>query len=118
MDGLTRFEVYELFYMARDSAASDFSVLLTLLSAFLVVAYFSAKKLTMFQLIAVTAIYTASYFYVALGYYFALDTAMETGAYLAGWEASVWWRGMAVVVAVAWLLSIIFMIQARIRKDT
>lgn len=118
MEGLTRFEIHELFYMARDSAANDFSVLLTLLSAYLVVAYLSAKKLTMFQLIAVTVIYTVSFFYVALGYYFALDTAMETGAYLAGWEPSIWWRGMALVVTVAWLLSIIFMIQARLRDDT
>ena len=37
-EGLTRFELWEIFYMARDPASNDISFLVTILSVYLAVA--------------------------------------------------------------------------------
>jgi hypothetical protein len=117
LETLTQFELWELWYMARDSASYDSSVLFTLLSAYLIVAFLVAKRLSRFQVLSITAIYTAMFGYTSVGFHYTYSVVLGVGAQ---WSvpAPLWNYGIYVVFCGAWLLSIIFMVQARRGGET
>ena len=118
MDELSNFEVVQIFYMAREAASGDMSFLVTILSAYLVAVFLAAKRLSRFQILTITAIYTATFFYTSLGYYFAYSAVLSAGEQLSGQPIPAWSNGIIAVIFVAWLVSIVFMVHARREGDT
>jgi hypothetical protein len=103
--------------MARDASVVDSSVLFTLLSAYLIVAFLGAKRLSRFQVLSITAIYTAMFGYTFIGFHYTYSVALDVGAQLSSLPIPLWNYGIYVLFCGAWLLSIIFIVQARREGD-
>ena len=117
-EGLTRFELWEIFYMAREAASSDITFLVTILSAYLAVAFIAAKRLSKFQLVSISVIYSGSYFYSCVSFSTAYNTVFEIMGILTGLVVPAWINGFYVILLITWVISILFMIQARREKDS
>ena len=62
---LTHYELLESYYLARSGLISDVTVFMTVLFAYGTVAYFVSAKLTKFQAIAISSLYSFFALYMA-----------------------------------------------------
>ncbi|MEM7363521.1 MAG: hypothetical protein AAF525_05820, partial [Pseudomonadota bacterium] len=75
------------------------------------------KRLTVFQVWAVSLVYSA-FCLVALGGFYALSTRLWNLVYFRDGEVPVTLFFSVVVCAVGWLFSLAFMVNARLKNDT
>ncbi|XOV86395.1 MAG: hypothetical protein ACFHX7_15685 [Pseudomonadota bacterium] len=107
----------ELAQLALDYHATrleQVSVMLTEMSAYTIVAYFAAKKLSLFQITAISVVYSVTVLITILGYW---GLSVESVALMqARTGASVFYTNlliMTITFLISWLLSIAFMIHSR-----
>lgn len=115
---MTNYELIDLFYTVGGNITDNITVLITTLFAYLALAYIAGKKLSKFQVASITTIYSAFIIFMIGGIY--RDSSYSSNIALALFQIDTSRDGvmLAVVLILAWLLSIVFMIQTRRAKET
>ena len=112
---LTRFELLEVYYLSRNALLNDVTIFMTLLFAYVTVAYIVSKKLTTFQAIAICVLYSSFTLYLASSAYNSLVGLSQIGLAISGMDSSRDSLILATFLLVAWIFSIILFIQSRRR---
>ena len=112
MDAIETYQALETIYVIRGVGAQDAMNFFTLLSAYLVVAYLAASKLTTFQVWAISILYSVFSLGPILGFYLAVVdmNSIEHGARVP--QVEIPWL-VPSVMFLGWGVSIYFMINAR-----
>ena len=66
---LTHYELLESYYLVRSALVSDVTIFMTLLFAYITVAYFVSAKLTKFQAITISSLYSLFALYMVSSVY-------------------------------------------------
>jgi hypothetical protein len=114
---LTHFELLEAYYLARDALSSDVTAFVTILSAYVTVAYFVSAKLTRFQAITISSLYSLFALYMASAAYNSSLILSNIAFVITGMDVS---RDALILVTfllVSWVFSIVLFIQARRMGD-
>jgi len=110
---LTHFELLESYYLARGALSNDVTAFVTVLSAYVTVAYFVSAKLSRFQAITISSLYSFFALYMASSAYNSSLTLADVAFAITGldvsWEAVI----LVTILLVSWVFSIIMFIQAR-----
>ena len=114
---LTRYEVLEFYYLARGALLSDVTIFMTILFAYGTVAYFVSAKLSKFQAIAISLLYSFFALFIASAAYNSSLILSSITFAVAGIDNS--WESLVLVtfLLVAWIFSIILFIQAHRVRD-
>ena len=115
---LSHFELFDAYYMVREGLASDVTIFMTILFAYVTVAYLVSAKLTRFQAITISSLYSVFALYMASSAYFSSKMLSVIGFRVSGVDSS--WESMVLlmILLIAWIFSIILFRQAsRMRKD-
>ncbi|NKB33917.1 MAG: hypothetical protein GKR91_12535 [Pseudomonadales bacterium] len=117
-EGLSNFELISLIHSSQTLSIAFFSVFITILFAYLVVAYFAAKRLSKFQMITVSALYSFAIFFTVIGIYDSTRNIdlIEQVLTEASYEPSIVNSGFNILLIIAWVVSIVFFVQARRAK--
>ena len=117
-EGLSRFELILILHGSQTLAITYFSLFMTLLFAYLAMAYFAAKQLSRFQVITISAIYSFAIFFTMYGAYGNIHAIGVIRYVLEGMSTTPFTNGIAftVFMFIAWVVSIIFLVQARRAK--
>jgi hypothetical protein len=114
---LTRYELLESYYLARSALVSDVTIFMTILFAYVTVAYFVSAKMTNFQAITISLLYSFFALYIASAAYNSSLILSKIGFVMSGIDSS---RDALILVTfllVAWVFSIILFIQAHRTGD-
>ena len=114
---LTHYELLESYYLARSALVSDVTVFMTMLFAYVTVAYFVSAKLTKFQAIAISSLYSFFALYMASSAYNSSRGVSIIAFAISGLDVS---RDAIILVTLllgSWIFSIILFIQARRMGD-
>ena len=116
---LTHYELLESFYLARSALNSDVTIFMTILFAYVTVAYFVSAKLTKFQAITISSLYSIFALYLASSAHTASQMLSTIGFAISEGGVDSSWESLMVVtlLLVAWVFSIILFIQARRMGD-
>ena len=114
-DGLSTFELISLIHSNLTLAIAFFSLFTTMLFAYLVMAYFAAKRLSRFQVTTISAIYSLAIFFTMIGIYDSTRNIDIIEQVIAGTSFTPSLVNIAfnVLLFVARAVSIMFFIQAR-----
>ena len=113
LSDLTRYELLEAYYLARGALASDVTAFMTILSAYVTVAYFVSAKLTRFQAVTISSLYSVFALYLASSVYNASLFLSNIGFAISGVDSSRESLILVTFLLIAWIFSIILFIQAR-----
>jgi hypothetical protein len=114
---LTHFELLEAYYLARGALTNDITAFVTVLSAYVTVAYFVSAKLTRFQAITISSLYSFFSLYMVSSAYNSSLNLSNIAFAIIGIDVS---RDALILVTfllVSWVFSIILFIQARRMGD-
>lgn len=110
---LTHYELFESYYFVMDALVSDVTIFMTILLAYITAAYFVSAKLTKFQAIAISSLYSLFALYIVSAAYNSSKTVSIIGFTISGLDSS---KDPVILVTIllgAWIFSIILFIQAR-----
>jgi len=110
---LTHYELLESYYLVRSTLVSDVTIFMTLLFAYITVAYFVSAKLTKFQAITISSLYSLFALYMVSSVYNSSLMASTIGFAVSGVNSSKDSLILVTILLVAWVFSIILFIQAR-----
>jgi hypothetical protein len=114
---LTYYELSELVLLTYSTLIDQLSVLLTVLFGYFVASYLVAKKLSLFQVWAVSLVYSA-FCIVAIGGYLSLTVRLWNLVYFRDGDVPVTLFASFLVCVFGWLLSVAFMINARYKTES
>ena len=120
LEYLTEFTPYELFesyYLVMDALVSDVTIFMTILFAYITVAYFVSAKLTKFQAIATSSLYSLFALYMVSAAYNSSKMVSIIGFVISGLDSSKDPVILVTILLVAWVFSITLFIQARRMGD-
>ena len=115
-EGLDRFELWDVFFMARGAVGTDMAFLTSILFAYLVVAFMAAQELSQFQLVTITTIYSVIFGYTCYTLSSAIDLTLIATEALGLGNYSKVAIPFYLVMLLTWIVSIVFMLQARRSK--
>jgi len=111
---LSTFEQLELYYMARDAVGIDVTVFVTLVFAYITVAYLLGKKLNRFQVISVSVLYSLFVLFNLDAIYTETGVVVLVSHLLYDSPVNGTVRtGFLTLLTLVWLFSLFFMYQAR-----
>lgn len=110
---LTHYELIESYYLVRSALVSDVTIFMTILFAYVTVAYFVSAKLTKFQAITISSLYSIFALYMASSAYNSSLMGSIIGFAISGVESSKESIVIVTILLAAWVFSIILFIQAR-----
>ena len=113
----TRYELFDIYYLARSSLISDVTIFMTTLFAYITVAYFVSAKLTKFQAIAISSVYSLFALYMASSAYNSSLMASNIAFAITGQDTSRDPVILVLILLIAWVFSIVLFIQARRMGD-
>lgn len=110
---LTHFELFEVYYLVRNALVSDVTVFMTVLFAYVTVSYFASAKLTRFQAISISALYSLFALYMVASAYTSSRMLSIVSYSVSGINSS--WESVALVsiLLIAWIFSIVLFLQTR-----
>ena len=114
---LTHYELLESYYLVRSALVSDVTIFMTLLFAYITVAYFVSAKLTKFQAITISSLYSLFALYMVSSAYNSSVMQSIIGFAMSGVDSSRDSVILVTILLVAWVFSIILFIQARRMED-
>lgn len=114
---LTHYELFDSYYLVRSALVSDVTIFMTILFAYITVAYFVSSKLTKFQAITISSLYSIFALYMASSAYNSSQMAAIIAFTAFGVDASRDSVILVTILLVAWVFSIIIFIQARRMGD-
>ena len=110
---LSAFEILELTYLVRSDIYFNLSIFMTALFGYIATAHFAAGRLSKFQLLAISSIYSS----LLLIEIIAMSSAVRALGSLISAQGSeplaIYQYGPVVILAIAWIISIIYMVEAR-----
>jgi hypothetical protein len=109
---LTHYELLEIYYLALSSLVSNVTIFMTILFAYVSVAYFMRAKLTRFQAITISSLYSFFILYIASAAYNSSVAVSSIGFAISGVDSSRDSLFVIILLLVAWIFSIILFIQA------
>lgn len=116
LEDLSNYELIESYFLVRNALISDVTIFMTILSAYITVAYFVGTKLSRFQAIGISTLYSIFALYMISSAYYASFMLSTIGFTISGvdstWESFV----IAMILMVSWVFSIVFFLQARRKK--
>ncbi len=114
---LTPYELLDAYFVAQQAVFSTVSVFMTILFAYLTVAYFVSSRLSRFQAYTISGLYSFFSFYVIYGAYTTADLLaaiiFATSGQNFGWVATF----TPSFLLVCWIFSIVLFVQARKQGD-
>jgi hypothetical protein len=116
---LSEFELIEAFYLVRSTTASDISLFMTALFAYITAAAFVASRLSTLQLLIVSILYSWFSFMAITGVYTQSTIGAHINYVLYGDYWKIYYMGFAVSISlvIAWIVSLAFMAHSRKRPD-
>ena len=114
---LTHYELLESYYLVRSALVSDVTIFMTLLFAYVTVAYFVSAKLTKFQAITISSLYSLFALYMVNSTYNSSLMESTIGFAISGVDSTSDSLILVTILLVAWVFSIILFIQARRMGD-
>ena len=116
--GLTNFQLIESFFLVRDALLSDLTVYMTILFAYITVAYFVSAKLTRFQAIGISLLYSVFALYIISSAHNASQMLSTIGFEISGLDSS--WESTVIllILLISWAFSIVLFLQARRKGKT
>jgi len=110
---LTNYELIESYYLVRNALVSDVTIFMTILFAYVTVAYFVSAKLTRFQAITISSLYSIFALYMATSAFNSSLMGSIIGFAISGVKSS--WDSIVIfaILIIAWVFSIVLFIQAR-----
>lgn len=110
---LSNYELLESYFLVRDALISDLSIYMTILFAYITVAYFVAAKLTKFQAVGLSALYSIFALYMISSAYNSSRMLSTIGYVISDLDSS--WEPVviATILVISWIFSIVLFIQAR-----
>ena len=109
----TRYELVETYFLVRSALVSDVTIFMTLLFAYVTVAYFVSAKLTKFQAITISSLYSLFALYMVSSAYNSSVMQSIIGFAMSEVDSSRDSVILITILLVAWVFSIILFIQAR-----
>ena len=113
LEELSHYELLESYFLVRNALVSDVTIYMTILFAYITVAYFVSAKLTKFQAIAISTLYSVFALYMISSAHTASQMLSVIGYAVSevdsSWEPTV----IVIILLISWLFSIILFIQAR-----
>ncbi|MGI9290411.1 MAG: hypothetical protein ACR2QG_03930 [Gammaproteobacteria bacterium] len=116
LEQVSYYELSELILLTYSTLIEQLTVFLTVVFAYFVVAYLVGKKLSIFQICAVTLVYSA-FCLIALGGYFALSERLWNLVFFRDGEVPLILSASFWVCVIGWLLSLVFMLHARYKSN-
>jgi uncharacterized YccA/Bax inhibitor family protein len=113
----TRYELFEAYHIVMSAVVSSVTVFMTILFAYVTVAYFVSEKLTKFQAITISSLYSLFALYIASSAYSSSYRLSIIGYKIRGVESSKDPIILGTILLAAWVFSIILFIQARRMRD-
>ena len=113
LSDLSNYELLESYYLVRGSLVSDVTIFMTILFAYLTVSYFVSAKLSRFQAIAISVLYSVFALYMVSSAYTASMMLSVVGYEISGIDSSWEPPSVGVILFIAWVFSIILFLQAR-----
>ena len=114
---LTHYELLESYYLVRSALVSDVTIFMTLLFAYVTVAYFVSAKLTKFQAITISSLYSLFALYMVNSTYNSSLMESTIGFAISGVDSTSDSLILVTILLVAWVFSIILFVQARRMGD-
>lgn len=113
----THFELLETYYLVMSALVSHVTIFMTILFAYITVSYFVSAKLTKFQAITISSLYSLFALYMASAAYNSSYRLSIIGSKIRGMESS--WDSVVLgaILLAAWVFSIILFVQARRMGD-
>ena len=119
---MSSYELYDSYLNVRSVVNSDTALLMSFLFAYLSVAYFISPRLTRFQSLSVSTLYSFSYFFMA---YSVFEGIMQMAMVVYAWTDELWrfefimiWAYIvAGVWTIAWIVSLVLFVQRRNSPD-
>ncbi len=110
---LSNFELIESYFLVRDALLSDLTVYMTILFAYITVAYFVSAKLTRFQAIGISLLYSVFALYMISSAHTASQMLSTIGFEISGLDSS--WESNVIltILLISWIFSIVLFVQAR-----
>ena len=113
----TRYELIDTYYLARSSLISDVTIFMSTLFAYVTVAYFVSAKMTKFQAIIVSSLYSLFALYMTSSAYNSSLMQSSIAYAITGDNPSKDPIVLVTILIIAWVSSIILFIQARRLKE-
>ena len=113
IEELTNYELLDSYFLIRNALISDVTIYMTILFAYITVAYFVSTKLTKFQAISISILYSIFALYMISSAHTASQMLSTIGFVISGIDSS--WEPTLIItiLMVSWFFSIILFIQAR-----
>jgi hypothetical protein len=108
---MSPYELLELINSSASTGADFIAIYISLLSAYLLVAYYFGGKLSSIELILFSSIYSAFCLALVSGTYQALNGMVIILKFVQTIDNSLTLQLMILVMALAWMLSIVFMVK-------
>ncbi len=115
---LTNYELIESYFLVRNALISDVTIYMTILFAYITVAYFVSAKLTRFQAISISVLYSVFSLYMISSAHTASQMLSVIGYEVSGVDSSWEPNLILLILLVSWVFSIILFRQARRLKKT
>ena len=110
---LSRFELLEIYYLARDALIGDVTIFMSVIFAYISLAYFAGAKLKKLYAIGISLIYSFFALFLVSSIYNASLTLTVIGFAIIGtknvWEPTV----LAIFLVLTWIFSIFMFVQSR-----
>ncbi len=113
---LSNYELLESYFLVRTALVSDVTIYMTILFAYITVAYFVSAKLTRFQAISISALYSIFALYMISSAHTASQMLSIIGYEVSGVDSSWEPNAILLILLVSWIFSIILFAQARRMK--
>jgi hypothetical protein len=118
INSMSSFEIIELGLSFNASTLDQASMFMSGLFAYIAASYFAGSKLSRFQYLAITGIYSAFSFFTIGGYVGISNSYIAFENIKSGTDLSFMLYGAALMLITSWIVSILFMLSVRKSDDT
>ncbi len=110
---MSNYELFDAYFIVRNALVSDVTIYMTILFAFLTVAYFVSAKLNKFQAITISTLYSIFALYMISSAFNSSRMMSQISATVTGQEHTRDAFVLAAILIVSWIFSLILFRQAR-----
>jgi hypothetical protein len=114
---MSGYEQADLYYTTRDSTILLVTTFMSALFAYIAVAHIAAKQFTGFQTIAISLIYSLFVMFLLSGIFPSMEALHNLTMFLFGDAYAFTIYGFPTLLLLSWVVSLLFMYQARKRED-
>ena len=112
---MSNYELFDAYFIVRNALVSDVTIFMTILFAFLTVAYFVSAKLNKFQAITISTLYSVFALYMISSAFNSSQLMSQIASAVTGMEKSPDSVVLVTILLVSWIFSLILFWQARRR---